>query len=200
MVPCERIIEEALKNRVDIVGLSGLITPSLDEMIHVAKEFQRLNLQLPILIGGATTSKQHTAVKIAPRYKSPTIHVLDASKSVVVCSSLLGEGEQKSDLVEYVNEEYEDIRSDYYESLKEKKYVTLEEARRNRLRLNWVEYEPVAPTFIGRRTLKDYDLNLIVPFIDWKPFFDVWQLKGKYPNRGYPKIFKDDTVGMAPTC
>lgn len=196
MVPCDKIIEEAIKNEVDLVGLSGLITPSLDEMIYVAKEFQRLNMQIPILIGGATTSKQHTAVKIAPRYKSPVVHVLDASKSVVVCSSLINKTEQRDDFLDFVKEEYEEIRNDYYDGLKEKKYVSLDQARQNRLRINWTEYQPVEPSFLGRRTIKNYDLSLISTFIDWKPFFDVWQLKGKYPNRGYPKIFNDSTVGV----
>lgn len=136
MVPCEKIIAEALKNNVDIVGLSGLITPSLEEMIYVAKEFQRKNLQIPILIGGATTSKQHTAVKIEPNYKSPIVHVLDASKSVVVCSSLLSkENGQREEFLDYVREEYEEIRADYYDTLKEKKYVSLTEARRNQLKV-----------------------------------------------------------------
>lgn len=137
MVPCEKIIAEALKNNVDIVGLSGLITPSLDEMIYVAKEFERNNLQLPILIGGATTSKQHTAVKIAPHYKSPIVHVLDASKSVVVCSSLLSkETGQYDEFLELVKEEYDDIRADYYDGLKDKKYVSITEARRNQLKVS----------------------------------------------------------------
>lgn len=130
MVPCEQIITEAIKNNVDIVGLSGLITPSLDEMIHVAKEFQRRDMQVPILIGGATTSKQHTAVKISPHYKSPVVHVLDASKSVVVCSSLLAqENGHREEFLEFVHEEYDEIRSDYYETIKEKKYVSLADAR-----------------------------------------------------------------------
>lgn len=136
MVPCEKIISEALINNVDIVGLSGLITPSLDEMIYVAKEFQRKDLQIPILIGGATTSKQHTAVKIAPNYTSPIVHVLDASKSVVVCSSLLSkEKGQREEFLDFVQEEYDEIRSDYYDSIKEKKYVSLTEARQNQLKV-----------------------------------------------------------------
>jgi 5-methyltetrahydrofolate--homocysteine methyltransferase len=195
MVPTEKIIEACIREEADVVGLSGLITPSLDEMIHVAKEFQRQNLQIPILIGGATTSKQHTAVKIAPKYKSPVIHVLDASKSVVVCSSLLANDTQREDFLEFVNEEYEEIREDYYDGLKDKKYVSLSEARQNLYKIDWTDYQPCIPQFLGRRNLLNYDLNVLVPYIDWKPFFDVWQLKGKYPNRGYPKIFNDATVG-----
>ncbi|CAF0738701.1 unnamed protein product [Brachionus calyciflorus] len=194
MVPCEKIIEAAVRENVDIVGLSGLITPSLDEMIHVAKEFQRNNLQIPILIGGATTSKQHTAVKISPKYKSPVVHVLDASKSVVVCSSLLAE-DSRGDFLELISEEYDEIRQDYYDTLKDRKYVSLSEARKNKLKIDWSDYKPVEPQFIGSKTLIDYDINTLIEYIDWKPFFDVWQLRGKYPNRGYPKIFNDATVG-----
>jgi 5-methyltetrahydrofolate--homocysteine methyltransferase len=196
MVPCAKIIETALAENVDIVGLSGLITPSLDEMIYVAKEFQRQGIQIPILIGGATTSRQHTAVKIAPKYNLPCIHVLDASKSVVVCSTLLNSGELRQEFLDYTREEYDEIRSDYYESLKDKKYVGLENARQNKLKLDWRQFEPVRPAFLGRQTLNDYSLSTLIDYIDWKPFFDVWQLKGKYPNRGFPKIFKDETVGL----
>ncbi|RNA18912.1 methionine synthase isoform X3 [Brachionus plicatilis] len=194
MCPSEKIVEAAVREQVDIVGLSGLITPSLDEMIHVAKEFQRNNLQIPILIGGATTSKQHTAVKISPKYKSPVVHVLDASKSVVVCSSLLGDV-SRDEFMEMTLEEYEEIREDYYEGLKDKKYVTLAEARQKKLHIDWSDFRPVEPQFLGTRALKNYDIASLIDYIDWKPFFDVWQLRGKYPNRGYPKIFNDETVG-----
>jgi 5-methyltetrahydrofolate--homocysteine methyltransferase len=142
MTPCERIIESAIKENADIVGLSGLITPSLEEMIHVAKEFQRLNLNIPILIGGATTSKQHTAVKISPRYKSPCVHVLDASKSVVVCSTLLDKSQQREDYLQFINEEYEEIRSDYYDTLKDRKYLSLADARSKKLKIDWNNYVP----------------------------------------------------------
>ncbi|XP_033734273.1 methionine synthase-like [Pecten maximus] len=195
MTPCEKILETAMKEKADIIGLSGLITPSLDEMIYVAKEMDRIGMQLPLLIGGATTSRTHTAVKIAPRYKSPTIHVLDASKSVVVCSSLL-DNTNKEDFVEEVSEEYEEIREEHYESLKERKYLSLEQARAKKLEIDWnVEAPPVPPNIIGIKMFENYDLSRLIPYIDWKPFFDVWQLRGKYPNRGYPKIFKDKTVG-----
>lgn len=195
MTPCEKILESAIKHKADFIGLSGLITPSLDEMIHVAKEMQRLGFKVPLLIGGATTSKTHTAVKIAPCYASPAVHVLDASKSVVVCSQLMDE-DQYEDFVEEVNEEYEEIREDHYDSLKDRKYMSLEEARKRKFQIDWEsERIPVKPTFIGTKTFQNYDLNKLVPYIDWKPFFDVWQLRGKYPNRGYPKIFNDKTVG-----
>lgn len=195
MTPCEKIIETAIKENADFIGLSGLITPSLDEMIHVAKEMQRVGLKLPLLIGGATTSRQHTAVKIAPRYKSPTVHVLDASKSVVVCSSLLDEV-NREDFIEEVAEDYEEIRDEHYDSLKDRRYLTLEDARKKKFSIDWINNPPPpAPTFIGIRKFENYDLGRLIPYIDWKPFFDIWQLRGKYPNRGYPKIFEDKTVG-----
>lgn len=195
MTPCDKILKAALDHKADIIGLSGLITPSLDEMIFVAKEMERLAIKIPLLIGGATTSRTHTAVKIAPRYSAPVIHVLDASKSVVVCSHLLDEN-LKEEYFEEIAEEYEDIRQDHYESLKERRYLTLSEARKNGFHIDWLsEPHPVKPTFLGTRVFDDYDLQKLVNYIDWKPFFDVWQLRGKYPNRGFPKIFNDKTVG-----
>ncbi|XP_013387692.1 methionine synthase [Lingula anatina] len=196
MTPCEKILDTATQEKADIIGLSGLITPSLDEMIHVAKEMERRDMKTPLLIGGATTSKQHTAVKISPRYSSPVIHVLDASKSVVVCSNLLDKTENYADYIEEIAEEYEEIREEHYESLKERKYLSLEKARQKSLKIDWsMEPAPVAPTFLGVKTFEEYDLSALIPYIDWKPFFDVWQLRGKYPNRGFPKIFNDPTVG-----
>ncbi|KAJ7416517.1 Methionine synthase [Pitangus sulphuratus] len=177
MTPCEKILRAAVENKADIIGLSGLITPSLDEMIFVAKEMERLGIKIPLLIGGATTSKTHTAVKIAPRYSAPVIHVLDASKSVVVCSQLL-DNSVKDDFFEEILEEYEEIRQEHYESLKIILLICT-----------------VKPKFIGTKVFEDYDLKRLVEYIDWKPFFDVWQLRGKYPNRSFPKIFSDKTVG-----
>ncbi|XP_070576417.1 methionine synthase-like [Ptychodera flava] len=195
MTPCEKILQTAIAEKADFIGLSGLITPSLDEMIHVAKEMERQGFKIPLLIGGATTSKTHTAVKIAPRYKAPVIHVLDASKSVVVCSSLLNKDVLEV-FLEDISEEYEEIREDHYDSLKDRKYLSIEKARDRKLRIDWRgSPNPVKPAFIGTKTLEDYDLSRLVPYIDWKPFFDVWQLRGKYPNRGYPKIFNDKSVG-----
>jgi len=196
MVQCDAILEACHKHKANILGLSGLITPSLDEMIHVAKEMQRVGLKIPLLIGGATTSKQHTAVKIAPRYTEPAIHVLDASKSVVVCSSLLDEM-RRGEYIDDVAEEYEEVREDHYENLREKKYFSLEKARDLKFKIDWInsDYQPVRPSFLGTKTFKEYDLATLVPYIDWKPFFDTWQLRGKYPNSRYPKIFQDATVG-----
>ncbi|XP_055089417.1 methionine synthase isoform X3 [Symphalangus syndactylus] len=195
MTPCDKILKAALDHKADIIGLSGLITPSLDEMIFVAKEMERLAIKIPLLIGGATTSKTHTAVKIAPRYSAPVIHVLDASKSVVVCSQLLDEN-LKDEYFEEIMEEYEDIRQDHYESLKERRYLPLSQARKSGFQMDWLsEPHPVRPMFIGTQVFEDYDLQKLLDYIDWKPFFDVWQLRGKYPNRGFPKIFNDKTVG-----
>ncbi|XP_075352084.1 methionine synthase isoform X3 [Mycteria americana] len=195
MTPCDKILRAAVENKADIIGLSGLITPSLDEMIFVAKEMERLAIKIPLLIGGATTSKTHTAVKIAPRYSAPVIHVLDASKSVVVCSQLLDES-VKDDFFEEILEEYEEIRQEHYESLKERRYLSLQQARRKGFHNDWLSgHKPVKPKFIGTKVFEDYDLKRLVEYIDWKPFFDIWQLRGKYPNRGFPKVFNDKTVG-----
>ncbi|XP_071078778.1 methionine synthase-like isoform X1 [Haliotis cracherodii] len=195
MTPCEKILETAIQEKADIVGLSGLITPSLEEMIHVAKEMDRIGMKLPLLIGGATTSKQHTAVKIAPRYKQPTIHVLDASKSVVVCSALMDETAFE-EYTEDISEEYEEIRTEHYDSLKERRFLKLSTAQDKGMNMDWVaDTKPIQPTFFGVKKFEDYDLSRLLPYIDWKPFFDVWQLRGKYPNRGYPKIFNDKDVG-----
>ncbi|KAJ2795155.1 hypothetical protein H4R20_005977, partial [Coemansia guatemalensis] len=196
MTPCEKIIEAAIKEKADIIGLSGLITPSLDEMIHVSKELQRAGMKIPLLIGGATTSKTHTAVKIAPRYDAPAIHVLDASRTVVVVSNLLDK-DLRDDFIADVAEEYEEVRDDHYDSLKDRKYLSLQEAQSKSLQIEWTlpENLPPKPNMVGHKLYQDYDLNQLLPYIDWNPFFHVWQLRGKYPNRGYPKLFNDKTVG-----
>uniref|UniRef100_UPI003AAE88BE methionine synthase n=1 Tax=Centroberyx gerrardi TaxID=166262 RepID=UPI003AAE88BE len=195
MIPCDHILREAIRHKADIIGLSGLITPSLDEMIYVAKEMERLGMKTPLLIGGATTSKTHTAVKIAPRYTSPVVHVLDASRSVVVCSQLLDEA-MREEYFEELTEEYEDIRQDHYDSLKDRRYLSLSQAREKGLHIDFLSLpRPVRPQFLGTHVFEQYDLRGLFDYIDWKPFFDIWQLRGKYPNRGYPKIFKDKTVG-----
>ncbi|CAL8106852.1 unnamed protein product [Orchesella dallaii] len=194
MCPCNKILETAIAEKADIIGLSGLITPSLDEMIHVAKEMERLNFKTPLLIGGATTSKQHTAVKIAPKYSQPVVHVLDASKSVTVCSALL-DAVNRSEFIEEIADEYVDIREDHYENLKERKYLSLEKARERKLVIDWKNFNPPKPSFVGTKSFRNYPLENLVPYIDWKPFFDVWQLRGKYPHRGYPKLFNDPTIG-----
>ncbi|KAJ1727324.1 hypothetical protein LPJ61_004631 [Coemansia biformis] len=196
MTPCEKIIEAAIKEKANIIGLSGLITPSLDEMIHVSKELQRAGMKLPLLIGGATTSKTHTAVKIAPRYEAPVVHVLDASRTVVVVSNLL-DSELREDFIAELDEEYEEVRDDHYDSLKGRRYLSLEEARKNALAIEWTlpENLPPKPLVVGHKVYDNVDLEELLPYIDWNPFFHVWQLRGKYPNRGYPKLFNDATVG-----
>jgi 5-methyltetrahydrofolate--homocysteine methyltransferase len=195
MVSCDRIIEEAKRIEADVIGLSGLITPSLDEMVHVAKEMQRAGFTVPLLIGGATTSRTHTAVKIAPHYKSPAVHVLDASRSVVVVSSLLDEV-RRAEFMEEIGELYEELREEHYEGLQERRFLTLKEARARALKIDFKNKPPVAvPKVLGDKVFSDFPLEKLIQRIDWNPFFAVWQLKGKYPNRGYPKIFNDETVG-----
>jgi len=194
MTPWEKILDAAEEHKADLIGLSGLITPSLDEMVTVARKMEERGMKLPLLIGGATTSKMHTAVKIAPRYSKPAIHVLDASRSVVVVSSLLDQT-NRADYIQDVVEEYEDMRAEHYEGLKERKYQTLEKARAGGLHIKWDGFKPVKPQFLGTKLFNDYPLDKLVGHIDWNPFFQTWQLRGKYPNRGFPKIFNDETVG-----
>jgi 5-methyltetrahydrofolate--homocysteine methyltransferase len=189
MTPCEKIINTALEQGVDIIGLSGLITPSLDEMVHVAREMDRRGLKLPLLIGGATTSKAHTAVKIAPGYREPVVHVLDASRAVPVVGSLISVG-QKAGFVEQVREEYERVRA--HHAGQRVKLVSLETARANAPKLNYEDLPK--PEFIGVRVLSaasksevrspksEIGLAEIVPFIDWTPFFHTWELRGVYPK------------------
>ena len=194
MTPCDKIIETAIESKADLIGLSGLITPSLDEMIFVAKELQRRGFKVPLLIGGATTSKRHTAVKIAPRYSEPTVHVLDASKSVVVCSRLL-DNKLREEFLEDLREDYEMVREDHYESLQDRTYLPIDKARQRKLRIDFNKSDIKIPTFFGTKVFTNYSLRKLVDYIDWKPFFDVWQLRGKYPNRGFPRLF-DDERGM----
>lgn len=195
MVPCDQIIKTAIEEKADIVGLSGLITPSLEEMVIVAKEFQKAGLKIPILIGGATTSKMHTAVKIAPQYDAPVVYVLDASRSVPVAASLLDEN-QREDFAEDIREEYTELREEYLEGLEEKRLLSLEAAREKKLQIDWSLKPPVAkPKYLGTKVYDDFPLEQLLSHIDWNPFFQVFQLRGRYPNRGYPKIFDDENVG-----
>ena len=189
MVPCDKILDTAQKENVDIIGLSGLITPSLDEMVFVAKEMKRRGMKQPLLIGGATTSKIHTAVKIEPNYDEPTIHVLDASRSVPVVSSLLNP-ESKIKFVEDLRAEYEAMRVRHQGKQITKDYLTIEEARKNKLQLDWSTYNPPKPVFLGTKVFEDYDLAELRKYIDWTPFFSTWELHGKYPN-----ILEDKIVG-----
>nr|WP_039451220.1 methionine synthase [Pedobacter glucosidilyticus] len=190
MVPAAKIIEEAKKHQVDIIGLSGLITPSLDEMVHFAKELEREGFDIPLLIGGATTSRIHTAVKVDPHYKGATVHVLDASRSVTVCSDLLNP-ETKVSYKEKIKEDYQTTRDNYNKKKVDKSLVAIEEARKEKFKIDWSLPIAGAPTFTGTKVIEDYPLEELVPYIDWSPFFHTWELRGSYP-----KIFDDKYVGI----
>ncbi|HYG17205.1 MAG TPA: vitamin B12 dependent-methionine synthase activation domain-containing protein, partial [Bacteroidia bacterium] len=189
MVPAEKILAEAIAHNADVIGLSGLITPSLDEMVHVAREMQRLNFKTPLLIGGATTSKIHTAVKIDTEYTGPVVHVLDASKSVPVAASLLSP-EQKEAAAGDFKAEYDRMREDHRNRKETKQYVSLTQARENKQRINWLETKITKPSFLGTKAFTDFPLEKLVDTIDWTPFFQTWELRGKYPE-----IFNDPYVG-----
>ncbi|RME58546.1 MAG: methionine synthase, partial [Candidatus Dadabacteria bacterium] len=182
MVPCERILEEARKEGVDVIGLSGLITPSLDEMVYVASEMERQGFKVPLLIGGATTSKKHTAVKIAPCYSGTVIYVRDASQSVPVVSALLEEADEGEKFIQKVKKEYEEIREEFKKREREKEYCTLEEARQNRFKIDWSSYTPPKPNQAGVVVLDNFPLEIIAEYIDWTPFFLIWELKGAFPQ------------------
>ena len=192
MVPPEKIIQAAIEHNVDIIGLSGLITPSLDEMVYIAKEMDKLNIKIPIMIGGATTSRAHTAVKIAPEYKQTVVHVNDASRAVTVASNLL-QTETKEGYVKAIREEYDKLRDGYLNRSKDKNFHTIESARKNKLQLDWNNFIPVKPNFIGVKKI-EVELSELVDFIDWTPFFNSWQLFGKYPA-----ILTDEIVGEQAT-
>ncbi|WP_236973763.1 methionine synthase [Membranihabitans maritimus] len=190
MVPAEKILETAIKENVNVIGLSGLITPSLDEMVHVAKEMKRQKFNLPLLIGGATTSKIHTAVKIAPQYESPVVHVLDASKSVSTVSSLIGNTpEIRKAYYENIQQEYEEIRERRKKTGK-KRMIPISEARKNPTKIDWDSFNPHKPKKLGVQAFEDINLKEIINFIDWTPYFQSWQLKGRFPD-----IFEDEVVG-----
>ncbi len=189
MVPATKILDAAEKENADIIGLSGLITPSLDEMVTVASEMERRGMKLPLLIGGATTSRIHTAVKIAPKYSGPIIHVLDASKSVGVASDLLGE--KRDALVESVFAEYAQLKEGHENRQAEKEHISYDVARRNKVKINWEDFVPIKPHKLGVQVFDEIPLEDIRPYIDWTPFFNTWMLKGKYPN-----IFENPTVGV----
>ncbi|MFP4469801.1 MAG: methionine synthase, partial [Bacteroidales bacterium] len=189
MVPAEKILHTAVDENVDIVGLSGLITPSLEEMVHVAREMTRRNMQVPLLIGGATTSEIHTAVKIEPNYQAPVVHVRDASKSVGVVSSLISE-KQKESVAKEVREKYASLREKHETGRAEASYVSLDEARRNHIKIDWESSPVYKPSFTGNKYFIDYDLKEISEFIDWTFFFHSWRINGKFPA-----IFDDPVKG-----
>lgn len=192
MVAPEKIIAAAIEHNVDIIGLSGLITPSLDEMVYLAKELDKINVQIPIMIGGATTSRAHTAVKIAPQYKATVVHVNDASRAVTVAGNLLN-SDTKEKYTQDIRTEYDALREGYLNRSRDKNFLTIEQARANKLQLDWSKYTPTKPNFIGTKTV-DVAIADLVDYIDWTPFFNSWELYGKYPA-----ILTDEVVGEQAT-
>ncbi|MEH6307881.1 methionine synthase [Olivibacter sp. CPCC 100613] len=193
MVPSQKILDEARKHQVDIIGLSGLITPSLDEMVHVAKEAEREGFKIPIMIGGATTSRIHAAVKIAPGYSGTIVHVLDASRSVTVASSLLNP-ESKENYAATIRAEYDQARENHLRKRADKKLVSIDEARAKAFQLDWTNYQAPKPGFLGTKVFADFPLEDLLPYIDWTPFFHTWELRGSYP-----RILTDKVVGTEAT-
>ncbi len=190
MVPANQILERAQEENVDIIGLSGLITPSLDEMVHMAKEMQRLDMKLPLMLGGATTSKAHTAVKVEPNYTNgPTLWVKDASRAVGVAQNLISEA-NRADFVEAIRQEYETVRTNHAGRRVKINWLTLEQARANKTKIDWQAYAPVQPASPGVTVFEDYPLDELREYIDWTPFFFAWELKGRYP-----KILDDEHKG-----
>ncbi|MBQ4803056.1 methionine synthase [Aquimarina sp. MMG015] len=189
MVPPEKIIQTAIDEQVDIIGLSGLITPSLDEMVFLAKEMERRNFKVPLLIGGATTSKAHTAVKIDPQYKNAVVHVNDASRAVTVVGDLLNKRSNQK-YVGDLKDDYEKFREGFLKRTKQKEYLSIEEARKNKYKIDWSSSEIIKPNTLGIQVIEDFDLRKLESFIDWTPFFRSWDLHGKYPA-----ILTDEVVG-----
>jgi 5-methyltetrahydrofolate--homocysteine methyltransferase len=189
MVPAQRIIEEAKKQNVDIIGLSGLITPSLDEMVNFAKEMEREGFTIPLIIGGATTSRIHAAVKVAPNYSGAAIHVLDASRSVTVCSNLMSK-DNRDAYIQGIKDEYEKAREAHLNKRSDKRFVTIEEARASKFQISLDGDVAAKPAFTGTKVFEGFALKDLVPYIDWTPFFHTWELRGSFP-----KIFADKFVG-----
>ena len=193
MVPPEKIIETAIKENVDAIGLSGLITPSLDEMVYLAKEMERRDLDIPLLIGGATTSKAHTVVKIDTEYKNAVVHVNDASRAVTVVGNLLNK-KSANEYVVNLKKDYESFREKFLKRGKTKRYVSIAEARRNKFKIDWKKAEIKKPAEMGVQMLKQISLKELLPFFDWQPFFLSWDLHGKFPA-----ILTDEVVGEQAT-
>ena len=192
MVPPEKIIETAIREKVDIIGLSGLITPSLDEMVYVSKALEKQNIKIPLIIGGATTSRAHSAVKIAPHYSNTVVHINDASRAVTVVGNLL---QKDSNLYKnQIREEYDLFREQFMKRGKQKDYLSIEDARKNKFKINWEASEIVKPQQLGIQVIEDFDITKLEEYIDWSPFFRSWDLHGKYPD-----ILKDDVVGKQAT-
>lgn len=188
MVPLQKILDTAIAEKVDVIGLSGLITPSLDEMVYVASEMEKRGMKTPLLIGGATTSRIHTAVKIAPQYSQAVIHVVDASKCIPVVGKLLGENTLQ--YAAEVKEEYETLSTEHKARQSAKNYLSLADARANKFKIDWEKNEIRTPNMLGIKAIKDYEVGAIAQYIDWTPFFHTWELKGRYPN-----ILEDETKG-----
>jgi len=193
MVSADKILSEAIKHNVDIIGLSGLITPSLDEMVHIAREMKRLGINKPLMIGGATTSRMHTAVKIAPEYGEGVVHVLDASRSVTVAGSLLNK-DLKHNFLAALTEEYLMLKNDFDNKRSVKQLLPYLDAKKNGVKINWNNYTPASPAFTGSKILNNYDLAEIATFIDWQPFFIAWEMHGKFPA-----ILNDAIIGKEAT-
>jgi len=191
MVPVDKILDTALKEKADIIGLSGLITPSLDEMVYVAREMKRRNLQLPLMIGGATTSRMHTAIRIAPEYDHGVVHVLDASRSVTVAGSLLNEVLKKP-FLENIDTEYFKLKTDFANKKSGKQLLTYREARANKTNIDWTGFQPVKPALSGIKVFDQADLQEIANYIDWQPFFIAWEMHGKFP-----RLLTDPVIGEA---
>ena len=190
MVPSDKILSTAKKENADIIGLSGLITPSLDEMVHVAKEMQRLNFTLPLLIGGATTSRKHTAIKIEENYSGPTIHVIDASRAVGVVGKLMNAND-KEKFIDDIKKDFERIRKKSLQKRAPKK-LSIQHARERKFVANWEKDKPAKPLFEGIKTFDDYPLEELIDYIDWSPFFHAWELKGLYPKILSNKKYGDE--------
>jgi len=188
MVPPEKIIQTAIEEKVDIIGLSGLITPSLDEMVYLAKQMDKQNVKIPIMIGGATTSRAHTAVKIAPEYSETVVHVNDASRAVTVAGNLINKNTNQ-EYFKSLRTEYDDLREGYLSRSRDKNFLGIAEARKNKLQLDWTNFNPIQPNSIGAKVI-NVKLNELVDYIDWTPFFRTWDLHGKYPD-----ILNDEIVG-----
>jgi 5-methyltetrahydrofolate--homocysteine methyltransferase len=191
MASCEKILEAATREGANLIGLSGLITPSLDEMVHVAKEMQRLGYKQPLLIGGATTSPAHTAVKIDPQYEGAVIYVKDASRAVGVCQQLVTPGTRDA-YVAHIKAEHERRREQHRNKSVKAPQLSLNQARAKKFPIDWARYTPPVPSFVGGRTFEDYPLDELMPYIDWMPFFNAWEFAGKFPD-----ILTDPIIGEA---
>ena len=195
MVAPEKIIETAKSQKVDVIGLSGLITPSLDEMVYLAKEMERQNFEVPLLIGGATTSKAHTAVKIDPQYKNAVVHVHDASRAVTVVGDLLNKRSNQKYIGD-IKDDYVKVREGFLNRSKQKEYLRLDEARKNKFKIDWSSTKIVSPNFIGTHVIDNFDLSKLLDYIDWSPFFRTWELHGKYPAILIDKVVGEEATNL----